>query len=100
MKLGILVNTNRNVQALAGLTKSASDKGHEVTIFIMDEGTRLLEDSTCVSLSELGNVSMSYCDHSAIDLGVNKDAIPEAVERSSQYNNASMNHNADKVIVL
>ncbi len=100
MKLGILVNTNRNLQALTGITRAANDKGHEVTIFAMDEGTWLLEDSGCVSLSELANVSISYCDHSAIDLGVNKDGLPEAIERSSQYNNASMNHNADKVIVL
>lgn len=100
MKLGILVNTNRNFQALTGITRAASGKGHEVIIFAMDEGTWLLEDPGCVSLSELANVSISYCDHSAIEIGVKKEPLPEAIERSSQYNNASMNHNADKVIVL
>ncbi|MBU0480534.1 MAG: DsrE family protein [Proteobacteria bacterium] len=100
MKLGILVNTDKCFQALSGITRAASDKGHEVTIFAMDEGTRLLEDPECLSLSGLARVSMSYCDHSAIELGVNKEGVPEAIERSSQYNNAAMNHNADKVIVL
>ena len=100
MKLGILVNTNKHLAAVTGITRAAIDKGHEVTIFAMDDGTRLLEEDDYVGLAVLTNVTSSYCDHSAQDLAVKTDSLPDSLERSSQYNNAAMNHNADKVIVL
>jgi predicted peroxiredoxin len=100
MKLGILINTDKHLAEITGLTRAASDKGHEVTIFAMDDGTRLLEEADYVALAGLANVKISYCDHSAIELAVKKEGLPEEIERSSQYNNAAMIHNADKVIVL
>ena len=100
MKLGILVNTNDHLSAITGVTRAAVDKGHQVTIFSMDEGTRLLEAPEYVSLSELQGVSMSYCEHSALELTVNTAGLTDSIERSSQYSNAAMNHNADKVLVL
>jgi len=100
MKLGILVNTDKHLGEVTGITRAAVDKGHEVTIFAMDEGTRLLEEKDYVGLAAMTNVNSSYCDQSAIDLAVKTDGLPGAIERSSQYNNAAMNHNSDKVIVL
>jgi predicted peroxiredoxin len=100
MKLGILVNTNDHLSAIMGVTRAAVDKGHQVTIFSMDEGTRLLESLDYTSLAELQGVSMSYCEHSALELTVNTDGLTDSIERSSQYSNAAMNHNADKVLVL
>lgn len=100
MRLGILVNSDRNLQSVVGLTAAAAMKNHQVTLFVMDEGTRLLEDASFVALVENGNVAMSYCDHSAQELGVATSGLPEKIERSSQYNNAVMNHHADKVLVL
>lgn len=100
MKLGILVNTDRNQAAVIGITKAALKKGYEVNIFAMDSGTRLLEDPSYTGLCELEGVSMSFCDHSAKELGARKDGIPEKIVCGSQYNNATMNHSSDKVIVL
>ncbi len=100
MKLGILVNTDQHLPQITGITRAAAAKGHEVIIFAMDDGTRLLAEADFVSLAELGKVKSSYCDHSAQALEVKTDSLPEAIERSSQYNNAEMDHNADKVIVL
>ena len=100
MKLGILINTDNHLAQITGLTRAASEKGNEVVLFAMDEGTRLLEEADYVALADLTNVKISYCDHSAIALAVKKEGLPEDIERSSQYNNAAMIHNADKVIVL
>lgn len=100
MKLGILVNSNRHKEAVTGLVTAAAGRGHEVTLFVMDEGTRLLEDSGFTGLAELDGVTMSYCDHSAQELSVNTGGLADSIESSSQYNNAAMNHNADRVIVL
>lgn len=100
MKLGILVNSAGSLPAVIGLTAAAVAKNHQVTIFVMDEGTRLLEDASFVGLAASENVLMSYCDHSAQELGVETGELPGKIERSSQYSNAAMNHHADKVLVL
>jgi len=100
MKLGILVNTDKHLAEVTGITRAASEKDHEVIIFAMDDGTRFLEEAAYTALAELPKVTISYCDHSAQDLAVKTDSLTNAIERSSQYNNATMIHNADKVIVL
>ncbi|MBI5025816.1 MAG: hypothetical protein HZC12_03620 [Nitrospirae bacterium] len=100
MKLGIFVNTDRHPADVIGLTKAAVSKGHEVIIFTMDDGVKLLENPSFTALCNVSGVSMSYCDHNAMGKGINKAAIPEKIVCGSQYNNATMNHDADRVIVL
>lgn len=100
MKLGILVNTRKHLDAVSGLTRAAVAKGHEVVLFAMDEGTRLLENPAYTALCRLQGVSMSVCDHSAKNHGVDTEAMPKEIVCGSQYNNAVMNHEADRVVVL
>ncbi|HEB68302.1 MAG TPA: hypothetical protein ENI88_01635 [Desulfobulbus sp.] len=100
MKLGILVNSNRYLTTITGIVGVAAARGNQVTLFAMDEGTRLLEDADYVALADLEGVSMSYCEHSAVELSVNTRGLSDAIESSSQYSNAAMNHDADKVLVL
>ncbi len=100
MKLGILVNTGKHLDAVIGLTRAAAAKGHEVVLFAMDEGTKLLENPAYTALCRLQGVTMSVCDHSAKARGVDTEAMPEEIVCGSQYNNAVMNHEADRVIVL
>ena len=98
--LGILVNTDGHLAHVLGLTTAAVNKGHEVTIFVMDSGTRLLRDASFVTLAGAEGVSMSYCDHSAREYEIDTDTLPTEVDGGSQLNNAMMNHQADRVIVL
>ena len=100
MKLGILLNTARHLEAVAGITRAALAKNHQVIIFAMDEGTRLLENQILVSLAGLEGVSLSVCDHSAKMCGVNVESLSPKIVCGSQLHNAMMNHNADRVIVL
>jgi predicted peroxiredoxin len=100
MKLGILVNTDRHLEDAIGITKAALSKGHEVIIFTMDVGERLLENPKYAELCKLKGVDMAFCDHNAISLGINKSVIPVELICGSQYNNAAMDHESDKVIVL
>ncbi|HJX16650.1 MAG TPA: DsrE family protein [Acidiferrobacterales bacterium] len=100
MKLGILLNTARHLEDVAGITRAALAKNHQVIIFTMDEGTRLLENQTLVSLAGLEGVSLSVCDHSAKMHGVKAEGLPPKIVCGSQLHNAMMNHNADRVIVL
>jgi hypothetical protein len=100
MKLGILVNTDKHPGTVAGLTKAALDRGHEVIIFTMDEGTKLFGNPSYAGLSRLDGVRMSFCSHNAEGCGVATEGLPEEIVCGSQFDNASMNHEADKVIVL
>jgi predicted peroxiredoxin len=100
MKLGILVTTDKHLDAILGITKSAVAKGHEVTIFNMDDGTKLLGNPSFQSLCSTQGVSMSFCDHSAKRADVALDGIPKEIVCGSQFDNANMNHDSDKVIVL
>jgi len=100
MKIGILVNTSQHLQHIVGISQAASEKGHEILIFAMDEGTQLLEDARFTDLSGLVGVTMSLCRHSAEERAIDIDAVPKDVTRGSQFNNALMSHEADRIIVL
>lgn len=100
MKLGILVNTDRHAKAIIGLTRAAISKGHQVTLFMMDDGVRLLHNSSIVSLHEISGVSMSFCQYSTDVIGVSTKGLAKEVVSGSQYDNALMTRDADRVIVL
>ena len=100
MKLGIFVNTNRHLEHVVVLVKAALSKGHEVIMFNMDDGTKLLGTPEFAELCKTKGVSLSFCDHSAKGLNVTTAGLPPEIVCGSQYNNAVMNHNADKVIIL
>ncbi len=100
MKLGIHVKTDKHREHVIGIAKAAAAKGHEVMIFTMAEGERLLEQQPYSELCKTPNIKMSYCDHNAGHMGIKKDAIPAEITCGSQYNNAVIVNSADKVIVL
>lgn len=100
MRLGILVNSNRHLQDVVAITKAACAKGHEVTLFAMDAGTEFLGEPDYLALCELDNVDMSLCRHSAEERGMSVDGLSSEIVAGSQLNNAIMNSEADKVIVL
>ncbi len=100
MELGILVNTDKHLEHVLGLTGAATSKGYEVAIFVMDGGTRLLRDASFIELAGRGGVTMSVCLHSADLHRVETTGLPEEITCGSQFNNAMMTHGADRVIVL
>ena len=100
MKLGMLINTAKHVDDVVGICRAALARNHQVIIFAMDEGTRLLENDAFVSLAELDGVSMSLCDHSAKMCGAKTEGLPPKMVCESQLTNAMMNLDADRVLVL
>ena len=100
MKLGILANTNRHLTHIVGITIAASKKGHEVSIFAMDEGTDIVGSNDFKNLCKCDNVIISLCRHSAEARGVDTSGLSKEIVCGSQFNNAVMNNEADKVIVL
>lgn len=106
VKLGILLNTARHLDDVVGISRAALAKNHQVIIFAMDEGAKLVEDQALASLAGLEGVSMSVCDHSAEIQGVStegqspKTVCGTKIVCGSQFQNAMMNRHADRVIVL
>lgn len=100
MKLGIIITTDRHLDHLIGIAQAANTKGHEVSIFAMDTGTRLLNNPKFRELCRLENIVMSVCQHSASEQGVNTDGVSKEIVLGSQFNNAMMNNESDKVITL
>ena len=100
MKLGILVNTDRHLEHILGLTAAATAKNHEVVIFAMDDGVRLLDDKSFTDLSGQKGVSLSFCSHSARDQGIETEGRPEGITVGSQLNNAMMAQTVDRMINL
>ena len=100
VKLGILITTDRHLNHILGISRAASAKGHEVVIFAMNEGARLLDYSQFIRLCELDKTTMSLCSHSATEFGVDATGISKEIVIGSQFNNAMMINQADKVIVL
>jgi predicted peroxiredoxin len=100
VKLGILVNSDRHLETITGMTRAALAKGHEVLLFAMDDGTRLLANPGYIALCQLAGVNMSFCQESATRKSVNFDALPEAIAAGSQLQNAMMVQKTDRIIVL
>ena len=100
MKLGMLINTARHLDAVVGICRAALARKHQVIIFAMDEGTRLLEDDAFASLAALEGVTLSLCDHSAKMFGIRTERLSPKIVCASQLSNAMMNHSAERVIVL
>lgn len=100
MKLGILVNTDRHAVHIVGLAKAATRKAHEVVIFAMDDGVRLLDNAAFAALGGEDRVSLSFCSHSAREKGVQTEGRPEGITVGSQLNNAMMAQAVDRMIVL
>ena len=100
MKLGILITTTKHLDKIIGIAHAANAKGHEVSIFAMDEGVKLLCDPKFTQLCTLDNVVMSHCNHSASEQGVDVSEMSKEIVTGSQYNNAMMNNQSDRVIIL
>ena len=100
MKLGIFVDTDRHLAAVIGIAKAAVAKGHEVVIFAMDGGTKLLPNPDFTALCSVKGVSMSYCALNAKAMSIATEGVPKDVVCGSQYNNAIMANESDRLIVL
>ncbi len=98
MTLGILVTNSKYRDDIAGLTESAIKRGHKVILFFMDDGCHLVTDKDIISLKGRSGVTMSLCDYNRKKMGL-KD-IPDGIICGSQYDNAVMNRESDKVIVF
>lgn len=100
MHLGIMATRGNFKKQLLGIVKSASSRGHEVTVFLTDDGVSLCLDREFQQAIGLPGVAISLCDHSAKLRDILETSVPAGITAGSQYQNAVMNQDADKVIII
>lgn len=101
MNIGILVTREEYKGHLVGITRAALKRGHRVRIFLMDRGVMLIKEKEVTDLKELSGVmTFALCDLNLKKAGLSEMDVPEGIICGSQYNNAVMNHESDRVIIL
>lgn len=101
MNIGILVTKEQYKRHLIGITKAALKRGHRVSIFLMDSGVRLVKEQEVTALKALSGVmTFALCDMNLKRAGLSEMDVPDGITCGSQYNNAVMNHESDRVILL
>lgn len=96
--LGIMVTRHGNLNHIAGVAKAARAAGHPVTIFLTDEGVRFTKDAAFLELLKIGVTEISVCDHSCERIGLHDKT--EGISYGSQYNNAGMLHDSERVLIF
>ena len=100
MRLGILVKTDRHLDKLEGIALAALGQGHEVEVFVMDGGVKLLGEPSVAELSTREGASVAFCGYNAMLHEISTDGLSDTIASGSQYNNVCMMRNLDRMIVL
>lgn len=96
-KLGILVNTDKNLEHLVGICDAAERQGVEVSIFVMDDGCSLTRNQKFLALAKK-NVKVALCDHSYREKGF--DGRVGGIAHGSQFDHVTIAHECDRFLVL
>jgi sulfur relay (sulfurtransferase) complex TusBCD TusD component (DsrE family) len=96
----MLVTTDKYAGHIARIAEAAVKRGHRVIIFFMDEGCRLSTDDMVAALCGLEGVSMAICDLNRKRMDIPADGLAKGIACGSQYDNALMNKEADRVLVF
>ena len=97
-KLGIMVTQYANLEHIIGVTKAARAAGHPVQIFMTDEGVKFSRDPKFLELLNVDGVEISVCDHSCERVGLHDKT--EGISYGSQYNNAGMLHDNERILIF
>jgi sulfur relay (sulfurtransferase) complex TusBCD TusD component (DsrE family) len=93
-----MANKLGNLEHISGVAKAASKAGHPVQIFLTDEGVEFTRDPKFIELLKVDGVECSVCDHSCERSGIHDKT--EGITYGSQYNNAGMLHDSERILVF
>ena len=107
MKLGVLLTTspeNQNSEAVLKLAKASLAAGHEVNLFLMDDGVYNVMTGNSISpkFAELmtKGATLALCGHTAEIRGVGKEDCLEGVQYAGQYELACMVNETDRFLMF
>ena len=100
MVLGMLLITKGYRDEILGLANAALEQGHQVNLFMMDDGVFYSQDPEVAGLAAREGVTMSLCDRSCQWRDISEDMIPQGITAGSQMENAVMHNSADRILVI
>lgn len=98
MQLGIVATHEAAGPDLVGLAAAAARRGWACRCFLTDAGVLLLRLPEVMALARTGSIRLDVCHLSWERFG--EGHVPEGVHAGSQYNNAEIAHQCDRVVVL
>lgn len=98
MHLGIVVTTDASEPQASGLAQAAVKRGWACRCFLTDRGVLLLRSPRFIDSASLNGVRIDVCEHSWDRLGGGPH--PAGVTFGSQYQDAELALQCDKVLVL
>jgi len=105
MKMGILLTTspeNQNAGTVINLATAALGAGHEVSLFMMDDGVYNVVAKNKISSRFAGlrdaGAFLALCGHTAEERGVEEDDCLTGVKYAGQYELAVMVNESDRFL--
>ena len=84
--------------ALLWSARAAAKAGHPVAMFLTDEGVKFTRDPKFLELLAIDGVAVSVCEYSCELTGLHEKT--GGIIYGSQYDNAGMLHNSERVLVF
>lgn len=98
MIVGLVATDERAGPHLLGLAGAAVAQGLRCRCFLTDTGVRLLADPRLLTMLRAGQLRVDVCEHSWSALGLGP--APEGVKLRSQFQNAELARECDRVVVF
>ncbi len=100
MDIGIFVTQDKYANKIVDITRSALKRGYQVKVFMTDSGVKLVRNNDFTDLRNNDNISISLCDFSARAMKVEESEIAEGIIMGTQFQNASIHSDCDKILVF
>jgi hypothetical protein len=98
MRIGIVATHESSGAHLLGLAAAAAARGWPCRCFLTDSGVKLVADDRLVALAKSGAIRLDVCEHSWHHF--NEGPAPEGATLGSQFQNAELVRECDRVVVL
>ena len=98
MQLGIVASHESAGPHLEGLAAAAAGRGWSCRCFLTDSGVRLAGSARLLELARSGAVRLDVCEHSWHHFS--EGPAPQAARLGTQFSNAELVRECDRVIVV
>jgi hypothetical protein len=98
MRIGIVASHESSGPQLEGLAAAAAARGWPCRCFLTDSGVKLAASPRLQGLAKSGAVRLDVCEHSWHHFG--QGGAPEGATLGSQFQNAELVRECDRVVVL
>jgi len=98
MHLGIVASHESAGPHLVGLAAAAIARGWTCRVFLTDSAVKLATSTSLRDLAQAGSVRLDVCEHSWQHFG--GAGAPEGATLGSQFQNAELVRECDRVVVI